>query len=710
MFRKVQLKFFGIITSILIAIFIGVLGSINIIMDALMERQTKVVLQQVASGVEYNDQNSTFSYVDPNRHQYEPPKKIDPPVSEFTLQTQAPTDLPETNETKQSETTAKTKATETVNTDSKQTSSASEKESSQTKTATTAAKKSTAKTQSVKTSARTEIVKRTETTAVVKTTAAQKTVAAIHTNPPQTAAVTKAVEATKRTESPKTTEQPKRTEALKTTAQPKQTENPKPTEPPKKSEAPKDSKPPKHSEAVKPTEAPPENHEPNDDNSHNAPDGEFNPWNDPWNNPGSNPWAYPWFNPWDNPFDNSFDYNDSEKENNGSANSDRRSFDNEGIKPTANFKYVPVLDGYTIEINGRAVENKPPEMPDNSFGHDHPGNAVPKSLSSIDFFIIMADSNGKYTASMNNDDLTEEEAQGYIDNIMNKNDNIGMTGNLSFCVEPKSNGTLIVLSDRTSEMAMMKKLKRTTLIVGIISIILLSAAGYFLSGLIVRPIKDTFEKQKQFISDASHELKTPLTVISTNADVLSGEIGDNKWLNYIHDQADRMNVLVNDLLSLTRLENSSREFITTEFDLSRAVMNASLPFECQAFENRKNFVLNIEEGISITGSEQHIKQMTGIFIDNALKYSKDGGTVRVSLTREENKAVLSVYNTGSGVREEEVGKLFERFYRSDESRNRSTGGYGLGLAIAKSIIDKHKFTIQVENQEGRSICFVVTMQ
>ena len=102
--------------------------------------------------------------------------------------------------------------------------------------------------------------------------------------------------------------------------------------------------------------------------------------------------------------------------------------------------------------------------------------------------------------------------------------------------------------------------------------------------------------------------------------------------------------------------------------------------------------------------------MTGIFIDNALKYSKDGGTVRVSLTKEDNKAVLAVYNTGSGVPEEDVDKLFERFYRSDESRARSTGGYGLGLSIAKSIIDKHKFKVQVENQEGRSICFVVTMQ
>ena len=266
-----------------------------------------------------------------------------------------------------------------------------------------------------------------------------------------------------------------------------------------------------------------------------------------------------------------------------------------------------------------------------------------------------------------------------------------------------------MLTDKTAEMNIMHKLKRTTIIVGIISKIFLSVGAYFISGIIVRPIKDTFEKQKQFISDASHELKTPLTVISANADVLYGEIGENKWLNYIQDQAGRMNVLVNDLLSLTRLENKSNNFVQTEFNLSQAIVNTALPFECQAFESNKNFVLNIDDDISVYGSEQHIKQMAGIFIDNALKYSKDGGTVRVSLTKEDGKTVFSVYNTGSGVKEEDKYRIFERFYRSDESRNRSTGGYGLGLAIAKSIIDKHKFKIEVENDEGKSICFIVKM-
>jgi signal transduction histidine kinase len=191
--------------------------------------------------------------------------------------------------------------------------------------------------------------------------------------------------------------------------------------------------------------------------------------------------------------------------------------------------------------------------------------------------------------------------------------------------------------------------------------------------------------------------------------VLTDEIGSNKWLTYIKAQTDRMNVLVNDLLNLTRLENNTSSFIRTDFNLSQAITNTALPFECQAFETNKKFIVDVEDGITINGSEQHVKQMAAIFIDNALKYSNDGGIVRVMLKKQGDKGVLTVYNTGQGIKESEREKIFERFYRSDESRNRATGGYGLGLAIAKSIIDKHKFKVQVEGTEGRNVSFIVTM-
>ncbi|MDE6789983.1 MAG: HAMP domain-containing histidine kinase [Ruminococcus sp.] len=601
MFRKVQLKFFGIITAILIAIFIALLSGINIIMDVLMERQTNVVLEQVASGVEYNNDTKSFTFTNSDFHKNDEPPKDEIPI------------------------------------------------------------------------------KRIETTVV----SSEKTV--IQTETASSEVITENNTENNVTEIPKETNLP-------------ETDAPSTEEPVRETVPPTDVPTEQATEfPTPPIDIQPDTWNPNgEDWRHDRHEREewkeysTQPPNN-WDNWGE--WNKPEWNPGQN-----------QEADDGRAHPDREVWGKGGFMPTADTDFVSVLDGYTVSDGER-----PPAPPDDNFNKNKFGGPVPKSINSINFFVIMADNDGTYIASLNNDDMTEETAQSYITQILNKKDKSGMADNYSFCIEKKSNGTVIVLTDRTAEMNIMHKLKRTTVIVGIISIIFLSVGAYFISGIIVRPIKDTFEKQKQFISDASHELKTPLTVISANADVLSGEIGDNKWLNYIQDQADRMSVLVNDLLSLTRLENKSNNFIQTNFNLSQAITNTALPFECQAFESNKNFVLSIDENISVFGSEQHIKQMAGIFIDNALKYSKDGGTVRVSLSNIDGKSVFSVYNTGSGVKEEDKYRIFERFYRSDESRNRSTGGYGLGLAIAKSIIDKHKFKIEVENEEGRSICFIVKM-
>lgn len=606
MFRKVQLKFFGIITAILIAIFIALLSGINIIMDVLMERQTNVVLEQVASGVEYNSETQKFTFTNSNPH-----KNDKPPKSEISTE----------------------------------------------KAETTVVSSETTITQNKTESMTVEIITENSTEKIQ-----EKTI------PPETV--------TPETEVPPTEETVQETDA--------------PTDVP--TEQPAES-------AIPPNDIQPDTWNPNfNDRWHNPPEWEERP-----TKPAQGEWGNEWDkrDEWDNPKRNP---EQNQEWDDGRAHPDHEIWGESGFMPTADTDNVPVLDGYTITDG-----DKPPAPPDDDFDKNRFSEPVPKSINSINFFVVMADNDGTYIASLNNDVMTEETAQDYITQILNHKKKSGTADNYSFCTEKKSNGTVIVFTDRTAEMNIMRKLKRTTVIVGIISIIFLSVGAYFISGIIVRPIKDTFEKQKQFISDASHELKTPLTVISTNADVLADEIGNNKWLNYIQDQAGRMNVLVNDLLSLTRLENKSSNFIQTDFNLSQAIINTALPFECQAFESNKNFVLNIDENISVFGSEQHIKQMAGIFIDNALKYSKDGGTVRVSLNQEDGRAVFSVYNTGSGVKEEDKYRIFERFYRSDESRNRSTGGYGLGLAIAKSIIDKHKFRIEVENEEGRSICFTVRM-
>ena len=648
MFRKAQLKLFAIITSILLAVFIGLLVAVNVITEQAMNRQSEFVLKQIAASLEYDDMFHQFILSRPDV--YDPGKfdiwKNEPP--------------PKPTETESAEVSTTTDTT----------------------TGTTT----------------------TETTSTTVT----------ETEPP--------------------TEPEEIQEEIIEEAEPEYNEPENNPEPPQQQQ-PAETDPPQQSQT--PSEGSQGGNTQGGGNEHKQ---EWkNPWGDyqppTWQNPGGNnnnqqdngmgwwPWGWGYWPPvypdngWENKSKEKYDDDDDDDDDDRYKYQKTSFGDFEGgIVALANTVTTePSSDKSTSAKTTTAKSDgtKPPEPPEDGHKNAPPGEKriepIPKTLGKVDFFAVMADKNGKFKATLNNDDLSDETAQSYITAIMEKNVDTAMLNSFQFFRTSKKNGTLIVFTDKSGELDVLKQLKKITIIIGLISTIILAAAAYFLSKKSIEPIKIAFNRQKQFVSDASHELKTPLTVISANADVLEGEIGENKWLSYIKSQTERMNVLVNDLLSLTRLENNSSKFMVAEFDLSKAIENTALPFECQAFEQNKKFIIDVDKGIKINGSEQHLKQMAAIFIDNALKYSNDGGTVKVMLKRQGDKKIFSVYNTGQGVKDEDKDKIFERFYRSDESRNRSTGGYGLGLAIAKSIIEKHKFKINVLNQQGKSICFVVTM-
>ena len=644
MFRKAQLKLFAIITCILLAIFVAVLGSINLIMQAMMQRQSMDVLKKIASGVDYS--NNGFVITRPEDFGQKP---SEPPPSK-------PAAEPSSDESSQNTSDETSEETSETDVTSEETSQASQPQQSP---------------------------------AVVQTSPA----APAHTESPEVTTQTPSPEPVTTAPPPEITDAPVQTSAPPAT---------------------------KHIETLPPRPEPTTAHQPTEPPKPTEP---YEWWKDP-NNWGQMP-TYP--APWDGgggtypPFyppywggwGNSFSwFGSSAPRNNKEEQPTTDSSYESNTEPTSP---TPLALAYTgsgtfLDDSTAFIDDgihKPPN--DKQDQKRNPDN-IPKSIGSIDFFIIMADNDGNYLDMMNNDDLDEGTAQNYISAILKEKASSGMLENkYQFYQMKKNNGTLIVFTDKSAEFNMLSKLIRTTIIIGTGSLIFLAAAAYFLSKKIMQPLKSAFEKQKQFVSDASHELKTPLTVISANADVLAGEIGENRWLTYIKSQTDRMNVLVNDLLNLTRLENNSGEFVRRDFDLSKAITNTALPFECQAFESNKKFEVDIEEGLTINGSERHIKQMAAIFIDNALKYSNEGGIVKVGLKKQGDKKVFSIYNTGTGVKAKDKDKIFERFYRSDESRNRATGGYGLGLAIAKSIIDKHKFKVYVDNEEGKSICFIITM-
>jgi signal transduction histidine kinase len=263
-------------------------------------------------------------------------------------------------------------------------------------------------------------------------------------------------------------------------------------------------------------------------------------------------------------------------------------------------------------------------------------------------------------------------------------------------------GRTVVIMDNSVNIQSIRTIRQNSILIGCIGIVIIGWLSFALSEWIVFPVKQAMEKQKQFVSDVSHELKTPLAVISANTEVLEDEVGENKWLGYIKSETDRMNGLVSDLLTLSRLDASAEQKNFIKFDMSKMVEGVTMPFEVVAFD--KGVMINCEpgQGITVSGEEEKLKQVVAILIDNAIKHTYEGGNIDVSLKSIRGKAVLEVVNTGDEIPKESRQKIFERFYRLDEARNSENGGHGLGLAIAKSIIDRHGGTIGVECNAGKT--------
>lgn len=329
------------------------------------------------------------------------------------------------------------------------------------------------------------------------------------------------------------------------------------------------------------------------------------------------------------------------------------------------------------------------------------------SSNSIDHFIVYLDKNDQVTEVHGTNNYTIESCSQLISSISKKSRYEGLYNTFQYVRKDYSDGAIVVISDRQSDFEMIKNLILVSLGVFIIMEGIVFILTRILTKRAMRPMQISYEKQQQFISDAGHELKTPLTVISANADILADEIGENKWLSYIQSQTERMRILVQEMLDLTKIANTGQDIPKCRFNLSSLVENVALPFECQAFEQKKSFHIELEPDVEFFGNTERIRRMVGIFIDNAFKYSDENGTVKIQLKSEGGKKILTIYNTGQGIKKGEEEKIFERFYRSDTSRS-SQGSYGLGLAIAKSIADLHNIKIQVQTEPGQWISFNLT--
>lgn len=318
-----------------------------------------------------------------------------------------------------------------------------------------------------------------------------------------------------------------------------------------------------------------------------------------------------------------------------------------------------------------------------------------------------------FNTEVDNDMLKESVVQILED--QNKSSKIEIDGTkYSYIKDTTHIGTKIVLLDRSYLQNTVTQLIRSFLLVGCISLIVLLFISFYLTNKALKPIKETFEKQKQFISDASHELKTPLTIIKTNASLVLSNPEDSvrhqsKWINYISSQADRMSELVNEMLSLAKLDIDENKLELKSINMSKIVQSMMLGFDAIIYENSIELEENISNDICINGDTEEIKKLFSILMDNAIKHSNKSGKITVDLFKDKNKVKLMVKNTGEGIEAEHLEKIFERFYRVDTSRVRETGGYGLGLSIAKSIATQHKGKIYAKSNVGKDATFIVEL-
>lgn len=316
------------------------------------------------------------------------------------------------------------------------------------------------------------------------------------------------------------------------------------------------------------------------------------------------------------------------------------------------------------------------------------------------FYTVAISHDGKILEIKNDSPAvyTDDALAQMAKNIIRDNKSTGTLDNLTFLRTDKNGYTLVAFMDNTVVNESARSLFRYTLIFGGVALVLFFFLSVFLARKIVAPLEESYQKQKQFISDAGHELKTPVSVVNANAELLSRELGDNQWLQNIQYENERMGMLVGQLLDLARTENVTPQM--ERIDFSRLVAGEALPFESVAFEKGLALNSNITNGITVEGNSTQLKQLTSILLDNAIRHSKPDGEVHLTLTKDHGIAELSVINKGDEISPEHRERIFERFYRMDTARNGEDKHYGLGLSIAKAIVDAHHGHIEVHCYNG----------
>lgn len=381
-----------------------------------------------------------------------------------------------------------------------------------------------------------------------------------------------------------------------------------------------------------------------------------------------------------------------------------------GVIHVVNYRKIAVDADKLLEIlleNGGQFPKQ-----DKRMEHDAPFSRKlsPETPYESRYFIVTADAFGEISA-VNTGKIaavSTEDAVNYSERILQNGRTSGFIYQYRYAVEKDGEKQMLVFLDCSREFSSFRGFLYSSIVVSAIGLVSVFVLIVFFSKIVLKPVIESYGKQKQFITDAGHEIKTPLTIIDASTEVLEMEFGESEWTQSIRGQVQRLSSLTSDLIALSRMEEAA-EVTMLEFSLSDAVQETAEAFRPMAFAQKKEYSVQVVQGISYCGDEKLIRRLLSVLVDNALKYSQEGGQIRITLQRQGKKCCILVYNTAQNLPRGELPQLFDRFYRTDQSRNSQTGGYGIGLSVAKAIVEAHKGKITAQSADGISLMLTVLL-
>ncbi|MBR1743651.1 MAG: GHKL domain-containing protein [Lachnospiraceae bacterium] len=327
------------------------------------------------------------------------------------------------------------------------------------------------------------------------------------------------------------------------------------------------------------------------------------------------------------------------------------------------------------------------------------------------FFTVWLDEKGEVTSTHLDKiaAITETDAKTYAKEIYSSKRETGLKDSYRYKRVATDTGCMIIFLDRRSELNTFKNNLLTSITASLAGLLAVFILVTIFSRIVFRPVEESYQKQKRFITDASHEIKTPLTIIDANIEVIEMLHEESEWTKSIRNQVKRLSSLTKHLVMLSKLEEKSEVMEKEPFSLSELVEESVQSFSALALTGDKKLETAIEENIEYTGDEKAISQLTGLLIDNAIKYSTPESVIRISLKKQKRKIRLEVWNEAEKLPKGNLDVLFERFYRMDSSRNSKTGGSGIGLSVAHAIVESHKGQITANSADGKSLSIVVKL-